>query len=267
MAENQSIVDPPAIVRPDIDVDTLLRDAKMFGRQTLDAAIKTGELLKQAKEACPHGQWTQKVTKAGFSERTARRLISLYEKSLSKTANLADLTGTSDDSDSETTKPAIGPTTYAGPPILCRPCRVGTPKPNCKACKSLRNAQPKLFEPAPEAPKSEPTGDAAEEAPPDVLTDAEGLVLPERVKPYLEDRSIDDWIAKHGRPAFEAMKELRERPGACHADLDVLLKKQSAVSRMLKSAKLTHRCPQCAGEGCKTCANAGLLSKALWSEK
>jgi hypothetical protein len=256
----------PAIVRAEIDVDTLLRDAKMFGRQTMESVLKMGELLTKAKALCPHGQWTQKVTLAGISERTGRRIISIYEKHLSKPANLAVLTGTED----ESTQPNSGTTTYAKPLVFCRPCRTSTPKEGCKACKALRNAQPKLFDPlTPENPPTtpEPTGDAAEEIDEKVLVDAEGLVLPERVRPYLEDDAIESWVKAHGRPAFDAMKELAGRPGASHVDVPLLAKKLSAVSRQIRSAKLTHRCPACAGEGCLKCANTGLLSKALWSER
>lgn len=258
-------VEPPAIVRSEVDIETLLRDARMFGRQTVEAAVKAGELLLRAKAVCPHGQWIPLIGRFGFTQSTAKRLMATARTD-GKSPNLGDLTGTAGD---DPPAPTTSPTTFATP-IYCRPCRTGKPKEGCKACKALRKNQPKLFEPpAPEAPPAppEPTGDAAEEVADAVLRDAEGLVLPERVRPYLEDDAIDAWVKAHGRPAFDAMKELQGRPGASHVDVPLLAKKLSAVSRMVKSAKLTHRCPECSGEGCETCANTGLLSKALWSER
>jgi hypothetical protein len=257
-------INPPAMVRSEIDADTLLRDAKMFDRSSTESAIKAGELYAKAKEICAHGEWLRKLAKVGRSDRTVRHLISLWKKSLDKSANIADLTDTAD----ETAQPLISPATYAQPLSFCRPCRVGTPKPGCKACKRIRNAQPKLFEPAPEAPKPDPapTGDAAEDVPPEVLKDAEGLVLPDSAKLAWECKAIEQWIENHGRPAYKALAALEGAPGTVHTNIEGIRKKQHAIANMLRSSKPKHRCKECGGNGCEVCKHAGWVSQAVWSE-
>lgn len=110
-------------------------------------------------------------------------------------------------------------------------------------------------------------GDAYEGPLPESLLDAEGDPLPPSAKTAFEDKSIEGWIEKYGRPAFDALKALRTAPSTVHTNLDALIKKQSAISRMLKSSKPSHRCYQCKGLGCEKCKNTGWMSKAVWSEQ
>lgn len=61
-------------------------------RKTVGDAIRAGELLSQAKESLPHGQflsWIREET--GLEERTARRYMGIY-RHRTKTVSVSDLT-------------------------------------------------------------------------------------------------------------------------------------------------------------------------------
>lgn len=265
-------INPPAIVRSEVDIETLLRDARMFGRQTVEAAIKCGELLAKAKEQCPHGEWLSRLAKHGFKPRTAQLLIA-SSKDPSKCANIAHLTGT--DAGEEAAKPTVGPTTYAQPLLYCRPCRTGKPKAGCKACKALRQAQGRLFQaenpPLPE-PEPAPTGDAADEVDDKWLKDAEGNVLSEKA-----------------RPAFEQIPKLKEFKDQCHSlreqlavvasmdagkaitdgTVELLRKRLNQVASQVWNARPMYRCYVCSTgiAGCKKCNGSGWLNKGQWGDR
>ena len=70
--------------------DQILRHA----RQSLNNAIRIGEVLTQVKAVLKHGQWLEWLeSSAPFSERTAQNYMACYaRRDAFKSANVADLT-------------------------------------------------------------------------------------------------------------------------------------------------------------------------------
>ncbi len=265
------IPDPPAIVQPaeSIDLDILMAEAKLFGRQTQESAVACGQALARAKAACPRGKFDALLQKHGFSRRTGYRLIALAKDP--NRANLARLVG----EESMTEEPADAPPalTVQLNTIYCRPCRVsGRPKAGCKACKEARDKKLSLFATVePQAPPAEPValpGDSAEVVPPDLLVDAEGAPLPESARIALADDSVDRWCA-HVEKSFHGLDGLVTRPSGRFVNAKVLKKKLSAVARMAKAQKPTpgrvYACPQCPGPGCERCRGEGWIPHTIWS--
>ena len=63
---------------------------RSYERMAAAAAINSGELLIQAKEACQHGEWLPFLARAGMPERKAQRLMQLAHSGL-KPDTVSDL--------------------------------------------------------------------------------------------------------------------------------------------------------------------------------
>jgi hypothetical protein len=76
------------------EINRLHQDLQALAMQSLDHAIRIGELLSQVKTQLPHGRWIPWLnSNVKFSERTARNYISVFEKRMVlKSARVADLT-------------------------------------------------------------------------------------------------------------------------------------------------------------------------------
>ena len=84
-------LDQPTAVE---EINRLHRDLEALAMQSLEHAIRIGDLLTQIKAQLPHGRWIPWLnSNVKFSERTARNYISVFENRLAlKSARVADLT-------------------------------------------------------------------------------------------------------------------------------------------------------------------------------
>src|SRR5947208_15001187 len=84
-------LDQPTAVE---EINRLHRDLEALAMQSLEHAIRIGDLLTQIKAQLPHGRWIPWLnSNVKFSERTARNYISVFENRLAlKSAMVADLT-------------------------------------------------------------------------------------------------------------------------------------------------------------------------------
>jgi Protein of unknown function (DUF3102) len=84
-------LDQPATAE---EINRLHRDLQALAMQSLDHAIRIGELLSQVKRQLPRGRWIPWLnSNVKFSERTARNYISVFEHRMAlKSARVADLT-------------------------------------------------------------------------------------------------------------------------------------------------------------------------------
>ena len=75
------------------EIKKLHQELQELAAGALDRAIRLGELLSKAKKRVPHGQWLAWLTtNGGFSERTARNYMRVFEnRATLKSANVADL--------------------------------------------------------------------------------------------------------------------------------------------------------------------------------
>ncbi len=76
------------------EINSLHQDLQALAMQSLDHAIRIGELLSKVKTQLPHGRWIPWLnSNVKFSERTARNYISVFENRMAlKSARVADLT-------------------------------------------------------------------------------------------------------------------------------------------------------------------------------
>jgi Protein of unknown function (DUF3102) len=76
------------------EINRLHRDLQALAMQSLDHAIRIGELLSKVKTQLPHGRWIPWLnSNVKFSERTARNYIGVFENRMAlKSARVADLT-------------------------------------------------------------------------------------------------------------------------------------------------------------------------------
>jgi DNA-directed RNA polymerase subunit F len=76
------------------EINRLHQDLQSLAMQSLDHAIRIGELLSNVKTQLPHGRWIPWLnSNVKFSERTARNYISVFEhRTALKSARVADLT-------------------------------------------------------------------------------------------------------------------------------------------------------------------------------
>jgi hypothetical protein len=84
-------LDQPTTVQ---EINRLHQDLQALAMQSLDHAIRIGELLSKVKTQLPHGRWIPWLnSNVKFSERTARNYISVFEHRMAlKSARVADLT-------------------------------------------------------------------------------------------------------------------------------------------------------------------------------
>jgi hypothetical protein len=75
------------------EINRLHRDLEALAIQSLDHAIRIGELLSKVKTQLPHGRWIPWLnSNVKFSERTARNYMRVFEnRAMLKSASVADL--------------------------------------------------------------------------------------------------------------------------------------------------------------------------------
>lgn len=114
------------------------------------------------------------------------------------------------------------------------------------------------------------SGDAAEDAPEGALLDAEGLILPESVRPAVEGRkAVDEWVGRFA-PIVKELDALARGPAGIFLPVKTVKNfLRTAINRVRSHSpapKVIHRCNLCQGAGCAKCKKQGWLPKALLKE-
>lgn len=148
-------VEQPPIVRSDLD--TAFSHVKTLANQAKESTDSLGHALIAAKERCPHGEWKERLKKAGVGVRTAQLLMARTrnQKRNDCAFELCEEPSETDEPERDTsdmTNPSQAmmetvvdvpsPKAQPVPPPPdtykhCRNCRISTPRPGCKDCKEL----------------------------------------------------------------------------------------------------------------------------------
>jgi hypothetical protein len=220
----------------------LMFEAKTFGRKTIEQKVACGRKLIEAQdELAIRNQsatstkdrltWSKVLSRFGFNERTARRLMTAA-RSHNRPDNLsAPMEAIYDD--------GIDPACEVGK-TPCRDCRIRGKdfSAKCAACRAQNRPTP------------QPKGDGP-------LKDEDGNIVPEHlVEAFKEGRIIREFT-QYLTTGTKALKGLVERRGCRHLNV-VELQKQLAA---LKSYALKYRPGyvhlDCEGRGCEACNGDG----------
>ncbi len=206
-------LDPPAIVKPAADFPAMLAEFTVIysayshaEKANVQRAIELGKLLGQIRDAAPHGQWLATLERLGIAHQRASEFMRLAK--VPETGSLEAVSITQ----------AIASVSEKPPEtIFCRPCRIGTSKPKCKACKELRKA--KAAPPPPASPiaaletelKTEPEPAPAVD-PDEVIPAADPTGLPARIKPYFADTTLFEKATKKAKALAKMFVAIEQTP-------------------------------------------------------
>jgi hypothetical protein len=283
MNKSNVLVSPPALVMPSVELASLASRinaehaaSEAALQQGLIRGKTAGELLIQAKERVPHGQWLQWLgANVKFTRRTATRYMQLAAKwdivshSDSMTEALAILA--EPDSEPElvenTSSPTVAPSVAAtsGKPALTRNQRLSIRDPRpYPVNEPLRNGHSKGT--APEVPlaQNEPGEllDAVSE-----VKDAAGREVPvQAIAAFLEADKFFQ-IGRDVDAVMDAVRELKDGPAGSHIDLEDARIKAKGLKGLVLQSRPTHVCCRCRGDKalpCKFCSNNGWMMRHTW---
>lgn len=115
------------------------------------------------------------------------------------------------------------------------------------------------------------SGDAAETPPEGALVDADGLTLPESVRPAVEGlKSVNEWLDRLAALAKDLPAAIKGPSGMFIPEKEVKNFLNRARDRVLyysPAPKMIYRCNLCQGAGCKKCKKQGWIPKTLLKEE
>lgn len=210
---NRDDLDPPAIVHQAKEVSALIARGKMLvgnmatrSLRDVEDAVELGSVCIDLKDSCPHGSYLSSLQEIGISSQDASAFSSyarLPPEIRATCKSIRDLDRCAhgeDPNDDKVRAPGLSTKTetyFAH--ILCRPCRVGGAKPNCKDCKRIRAEMANQNKEEPEPDCAPPgAGDAWEP----------GTPAPEPAF-FKGDKEPFDWSAwKEAYSALEAQVDV-----------------------------------------------------------
>lgn len=252
-------------------------------RKTMSQFIDLGKALWKLKNACAHGEWLKTLAKSPITQQRASqamRAAKLRPGVVSKSSSIRDLldelpkpegetdepndggsgVGTSESAPTDSTEDVDEPE----PPKLCRSCRLGTPKPKCKACAELNK------------PDDEEEEESEPEAPKPVM-DAEGHEVPESCLEAFANLERFKALDSQMRELQKAIDELSRLPGGENLKVRLTptgaegktVNKHASLNELKRDIKFTRPhsvCPWCQGKGknCKACNGRAWVEKMTW---
>jgi hypothetical protein len=239
------IVDPPAIIRPDEFADRLtqlMAEARAFGRKTIEQKVACGQKLldaraeldernRTAKSKKDRLTWRKLLARFGFSEPTARRLMTAARSHNSCVKLTHDMDRIYDDGYDPAADKDKKP---------CRECRMRGKDFNktCPGCRALNRRTP------------EPKADQP-------LADMDGNPIPEHLVEAFKDGETIREFTNYLLNGIKALAGLVERPGCQALNVDELTRRLKTLRTYALKYRLGLVHQECKSLGCMACKQRG----------